>query len=62
MRLEERYSAHTPAKEAEIIRRLRMTPVRYYQLVDRLLDEPAALAADPLLVRRLRRRRARALA
>lgn len=31
------------------------TPIRYYQVLARLLDEPEALAADPVLVSRLRR-------
>lgn len=31
---------------------------RYYQLLNALIDQPAALAEDPLLVRRLRRLRA----
>jgi hypothetical protein len=35
-----------------------MTPTRYYQVLNALVDRPDALAADPLLVRRLRRLRA----
>jgi hypothetical protein len=34
-----------------------VTPTRYYQVLNALVDRPAALAADPLLVRRLRRLR-----
>ena len=33
------------------------TPTRYYQVLNALVDRPDALAADPLLVRRLRRLR-----
>ena len=38
--------------------RFAMSATRYYQLLGRLIDSPDALAYDPLLVRRLRRRRA----
>jgi hypothetical protein len=43
------------AKETAIRDRFAMTPTRYYQVLNALVDRPAALAADPLLVRRLRR-------
>lgn len=46
------------AKEAAIRDRFGLAPTRYYQLLNTLVDQPAALAADPLLVRRLRRLRA----
>ncbi len=44
-------------KEREIRERLRMSPARYHQLLNRLIDRPEALAYDPMLVRRLRRLR-----
>lgn len=34
---------------------LRLAPVRYYQLLNALLDDPRALAHDPVTVNRLRR-------
>lgn len=34
-----------------------MTPARYYQVLSRLIDEPAAMAYDALLVRRMQRLR-----
>jgi hypothetical protein len=34
-----------------------MSPTRYYQLVNRLIDKSEALEADPMLVKRLRRLR-----
>ncbi len=37
-----------------------ISATRYYQILRRLLDEPQALAADPLTIRRLRRTRTRA--
>lgn len=45
------------AKEAAIREELGLAPVRYYQLLNGLLDRPAALAHDAVLVNRLRRLR-----
>ena len=52
--LEKRFFRTAGAKD-EAIKALGLTPMRYYQLLNRLLDDPAALAADPLLVKRLTR-------
>ena len=46
------------AKDTAIRERFGLTPTRYYQALNALVDRPAALAADPLLVKRLRRVRA----
>lgn len=46
------------AKEREILEVLEMAPTRYYQLLNELIDRPAAAQFDPALVARLRRRRA----
>jgi hypothetical protein len=35
-----------------------LSPTRYYQVLNQVIDNPQALAAEPLLVRRLRRLRA----
>jgi len=35
-----------------------MSATRYYQVLNELIDTPGALAADPMLVKRLRRLRA----
>jgi hypothetical protein len=45
------------AKETAIRDRFGVPPTRYYQVLNALVDRPDALAADPLLVRRLRRLR-----
>ncbi|MDK3257249.1 DUF3263 domain-containing protein [Blastococcus capsensis] len=45
------------AKETAIRDLFDTTPTRYYQTLNALVDRPEALAADPLLVRRLRRLR-----
>jgi hypothetical protein len=46
-------------KGASIRARLSLSPTRYYQLLNRLLDDPAAATYDPLVVHRLRRARLR---
>jgi hypothetical protein len=46
------------AKETAIRDRFGLSPTRYYQVLNALVDRPEALAVDPLLVRRLRRMRA----
>ncbi|ARF56902.1 DUF3263 domain-containing protein [Streptomyces gilvosporeus] len=43
------------AKERVIRERLGISPTRYYQLLNALLDDPRALAHDPVTVNRLRR-------
>lgn len=43
------------AKERVIRERLGISPTRYYQLLGALLDDPLALAHDPVTVNRLRR-------
>ena len=45
------------AKETAIRDRFGVPPTRYYQVLNALVDRSDALAADPLLVRRLRRLR-----
>ena len=49
---------HAGAKEEAIRRQFGIGPTAYYQLLSRLLDDPAALAYDPMLVKRLQRQRA----
>lgn len=49
---------HDPGTKADAIRaRLQISPSRYYRLLDRVIDSPEAIRQDPLLVKRLRRRR-----
>lgn len=54
---EQQWWRHPGAKEQAIRDRFGCTATRYYQLLNGLLDNPAALAAEPLLVGRLRRLR-----
>lgn len=46
------------SKERAVRERFGMSATRYYQMLNDLIDSPAALAEDPMLIRRLRRRRA----
>lgn len=46
-------------KDLAIRARFELSGTRYYQLIAEMLDDPEALAYDPLLVRRLRRTRER---
>jgi hypothetical protein len=43
------------AKERAIRERFGFSTTRYHQLLNRIVDTPAALSYDPMLVRRLRR-------
>ena len=47
------------AKEREILEVFGFPATRYYQLLNELIDRPEALAADPVLVKRLQAQRAR---
>lgn len=49
---------HAGPKEQGIRERFEMSATRYYQILNSLIDQPDALAHDPLLVKRLRRLRA----
>jgi Protein of unknown function (DUF3263) len=55
---ERQWWRHAGAKEEAIRRRFGIGPTAYYQLLSRLIDDPAALAHDPMLVKRLQRQRA----
>ncbi len=55
---ERRWWQHAGAKEEAIRRELGLRPADYYQALARLLDDPAALAAEPGLIDQLRRLRA----
>ena len=48
---------HAGVKEQAIREHFDMSATRYYQLLNELLENPAALAHDPILVKRLKRLR-----
>ncbi|MEW2380925.1 DUF3263 domain-containing protein [Micromonospora sp. NPDC047707] len=54
---EQQWWRHAGAKEQAVRDRFGLSATRYYQLLNALLDKPAALAADPVLIGRLRRLR-----
>lgn len=54
---ERRWWKHAGAKEQAIRDTFGLSATRYYQLLNALLDHPAALAAEPVLIGRLRRLR-----
>jgi hypothetical protein len=55
---EKQWWRHAGAKEQAVRDTFSLSPTRYYQLLNALLERPAALAYDPALVKRLRRVRA----
>ena len=55
---ERQWWKYAGAKEQAIRELFDMSATRYYQVLNALIDNPAAMAADPMLVKRLRRLRA----
>jgi hypothetical protein len=55
---ERQWWKYAGAKEQAIRELFDMSSTRYYQVLNSLIDNPSALAADPMLVKRLRRLRA----
>lgn len=57
LEFEKQWWRYAGAKESAIRELFGMTATRYYQALNALLDNPAALAVEPMLVKRLRRMR-----
>ncbi|HQY34290.1 MAG TPA: DUF3263 domain-containing protein [Actinotalea sp.] len=55
---ERQWWKYAGAKEQAVRELFGMSATRYYQVLNALIDSPAALAHDPMLVKRLRRMRA----
>ena len=55
---ERQWWAHAGAKDQAIRDRFKISSTRYYQLLNALIERREALAAEPMLVKRLRRLRA----
>jgi hypothetical protein len=55
---ERQWWKYAGAKEQAIRELFDMNATRYYQVLNALIDNPAALAADPMLIKRLHRLRA----
>ena len=54
---ERQWWKYAGAKEQAVRDLFEMSPTRYYQLLNTVIDRPEALAHDPMLVKRLRRMR-----
>ncbi|MDO9396023.1 MAG: DUF3263 domain-containing protein [Herbiconiux sp.] len=59
---ERQWWRHAGAKEQAIRKEFGLSSARYYQLLGALIDSPAALAHDPMLITRLQRVREARLA
>ncbi len=58
LNFERQWWQYAGAKEQAIRDLFGMSTTRYYQVLNALIDRPEAVAADPMLVKRLRRLRA----
>jgi hypothetical protein len=57
LEFENRWWQYAGAKEQAIREMFDMSATRYYQVLNAIIDMPAALEANPMLVKRLRRMR-----
>jgi hypothetical protein len=55
---ERQWWRYVGAKEQAIREAFGVSPTRYYQILNRLIDKHEAMRADPMLVKRLRKLRA----
>ena len=55
---ERQWWKYAGAKEQAVRELFDMSATRYYQVLNALIDNPSALAADPMLIKRLHRLRA----
>lgn len=53
--IEKRFYRHASSKEQDVKDELGLSPMRYYTRLNALLDDPDAIAAEPVLTSRLRR-------
>ena len=58
LEFERQWWKYAGAKEQAVRDLFDMSGTRYYQILNGLIDDPQALAFDPMLVKRLRRMRA----
>jgi hypothetical protein len=57
LRFERKWWRYAGGKEQALMDMFQLSPTRYFQVLNALIDQPAALAFDPMLVKRLRRMR-----
>jgi hypothetical protein len=55
LQFEQRFPQQSGEKDQAIRLELGLSAARYYQLLNALIDSPAAIVHDPMLVRRLHR-------
>ncbi|MGD8150568.1 DUF3263 domain-containing protein [Ornithinimicrobium sp. Y1694] len=55
---EHKWWKYAGSKEQAVKDLFDLSPTRYYQILNQLIDSPDALAHDPMLIKRLRRQRA----
>lgn len=58
LEFEQQWWKYAGAKEHAVRERFGMSSTRYYQVLNRLIEKPEAMRADPMLVKRLRKTRA----
>ena len=56
---EHQWWKYAGSKEQAVKDLFDLSPTRYYQILNQLIDNDDALAHDPMLIKRLRRQRAR---
>ncbi|WP_408646443.1 DUF3263 domain-containing protein [Terrimesophilobacter mesophilus] len=54
---EREWTRHAGAKEEAVRAEFNLSAARYYQVLNAVIDSPAAIVYDPMLVRRLQRMR-----
>jgi hypothetical protein len=57
LEFEQKWWKYASAKESSIRELFDMSPSRYYEVLNSLIDRDDALAASPMLIKRLRRMR-----
>ncbi|MCU1506516.1 MAG: hypothetical protein QOJ18_753 [Microbacteriaceae bacterium] len=57
LEFERQWWKHAGAKEEAIRAKFGLSAARYYQILNAVLETPAAIVSDPMLVKRLRRLR-----
>jgi hypothetical protein len=57
LEFEAKYTRDDGSKEARIRAELGLPKARYYQLLNKIIDSPDALRAEPMLIKRLLNRR-----
>jgi len=57
LRFERKWWRYAGGKEQALMDMFQLSPTRYFQVLNALIDQPSALAFDPMLVKRLRRMR-----